>query len=247
MSRSSTPRPVRRSLSGLRLLVVGCVVASMRLAKPRCRRDGGPGERWKGTFSPGPGVSERLTVEAKGRRVLRPHLINVAEQAYQSHVDHGDGSPGEAVPGMDGYNFGEDCLPEVSVCAPVDADNAFIGTWHNDDFDGSLQTLVFSADGCASYVDDGAPSCQGGPDPFPWPVFTLVGSYTIDPDSGMAMIYGVGYCYPPDGSDPYLHPHWEANGDPDDGNQLWFGSWTHNDNGTLTDVVCWYSDTSSCP
>lgn len=40
------------------------------------------------------------------------HLININENAYQTHVDHGDASPGEPVPGMPGMKFGDDCIPQ---------------------------------------------------------------------------------------------------------------------------------------
>ena len=40
------------------------------------------------------------------------HLITVAEPAYQAHFDHGDASPGDPAPGMDGYVFDADCTPE---------------------------------------------------------------------------------------------------------------------------------------
>lgn len=43
------------------------------------------------------------------------HLINVAQAAFGKHVEHGDSSPGEAVPGMDGFEFDADCVPVESV------------------------------------------------------------------------------------------------------------------------------------
>lgn len=36
--------------------------------------------------------------------------ISVAEAAYESHVNHGDRSVGDPVPGLTGYEFDEDCL-----------------------------------------------------------------------------------------------------------------------------------------
>lgn len=36
-------------------------------------------------------------------------LINISENAFQAHVDHGDGGPGDAFPGMPGYMFADDC------------------------------------------------------------------------------------------------------------------------------------------
>ena len=47
------------------------------------------------------------------------HLINVAEQAYQKHVDHGDAAPGDPVAGMDGYAFTDDCTLIAANTAPV--------------------------------------------------------------------------------------------------------------------------------
>jgi hypothetical protein len=47
-------------------------------------------------------------INGKGR--LR--LINVAGAAVQSHLDHGDLVPGDAVPGIDGYRLDAACSPE---------------------------------------------------------------------------------------------------------------------------------------
>ena len=35
--------------------------------------------------------------------------IEIAKSALDAHLAHGDGSPGEAVPGMEGYVFTEEC------------------------------------------------------------------------------------------------------------------------------------------
>jgi hypothetical protein len=37
------------------------------------------------------------------------HLINISDNAFDSHVAHGDASPGDPVPGMDGYVFDDAC------------------------------------------------------------------------------------------------------------------------------------------
>lgn len=37
------------------------------------------------------------------------HLINVSENALPAHLAHGDGLPGDPVPGMEGKKFAEDC------------------------------------------------------------------------------------------------------------------------------------------
>ena len=40
------------------------------------------------------------------------HLINISEKAVAKHfANHGDGLPGDAVPGMDGYEFDTNCQP----------------------------------------------------------------------------------------------------------------------------------------
>lgn len=38
-------------------------------------------------------------------------LINISENAFQTHLDHGDASPHEYVPGMPGYAFDGECVP----------------------------------------------------------------------------------------------------------------------------------------
>lgn len=37
------------------------------------------------------------------------HKISVSPNAVPAHTDHGDALPGEPVPGMEGYEFDEDC------------------------------------------------------------------------------------------------------------------------------------------
>lgn len=45
------------------------------------------------------------------------HLINISEKAVAKHMaNHGDGLRGDAVPGMTGYSFDDDCAP---VADPV--------------------------------------------------------------------------------------------------------------------------------
>ena len=43
-------------------------------------------------------------------------LITIADAAYDTHVDHGDASPGDPVPGMSGYVFDAACQPILAVC-----------------------------------------------------------------------------------------------------------------------------------
>ena len=49
-------------------------------------------------------------------------LINISDNAYDSHLNHGDVNPGDPIPGMLGMTYGEDCAP-VRVFADV------TGTW----------------------------------------------------------------------------------------------------------------------
>jgi hypothetical protein len=42
-------------------------------------------------------------------------LINVSGNAYDAHIAHDDAAPGEAVPGMPGFEFNADCLPVKSL------------------------------------------------------------------------------------------------------------------------------------
>ena len=37
------------------------------------------------------------------------HLITVSDSAFPAHVAHGDASPGDPVPGKEGYEFGPSC------------------------------------------------------------------------------------------------------------------------------------------
>jgi hypothetical protein len=56
------------------------------------------------------------------------HLINVSGNAVPAHVAHGDGFPGGPVPGMPGYEFGEDCQPESAPILVVSSQLNFSGT-----------------------------------------------------------------------------------------------------------------------
>lgn len=52
-------------------------------------------------------------------------LIQVSTNAVQQHIDnHGDGSPGDTVPGMDGYSFDESCIPAQ--------DSVLVQAWSTD-------------------------------------------------------------------------------------------------------------------
>jgi hypothetical protein len=52
-------------------------------------------------------------------------LININENAFQAHVDHGDGGPGDLVPGMPGKMFADDC-------AVIDANENVAETWRGE-------------------------------------------------------------------------------------------------------------------
>ena len=41
------------------------------------------------------------------------HLIVVSTNALSAHLGHGDGEPGDAVPTMTGWHFGDNCAPTV--------------------------------------------------------------------------------------------------------------------------------------
>ena len=58
------------------------------------------------------------------------NLLRVPANAAQNHINqHADGFPGEAVPGVSHFDFGEDCLPELKVGIAFDiggpGDNSF--------------------------------------------------------------------------------------------------------------------------
>ena len=42
------------------------------------------------------------------------HLITISLNAQPAHVAHGDGQPGQAVPNMPGFIFGDNCTPTVA-------------------------------------------------------------------------------------------------------------------------------------
>ena len=42
-------------------------------------------------------------------------LITIAEAALPAHLNHGDGQPGDPVPGMEGFVFDESCDPVIAV------------------------------------------------------------------------------------------------------------------------------------
>lgn len=58
------------------------------------------------------------------------HLINIAENTVQKHIDnHGDGLPGDAVPGMEDLNFSADCVPvDITLAMSGCFDFSLLGT-----------------------------------------------------------------------------------------------------------------------
>lgn len=76
-------------------------------------------------------------------------VINIAEPAFDAHIDHGDAFPGEPVPGMAGLVFDEGCVPVV-----LDSD----GDGVPDDLDqcpGEDDTLDADGDGIPDGCDLG--------------------------------------------------------------------------------------------
>lgn len=52
-------------------------------------------------------------------------LINISENAFPAHIEHGDAGPGELVPGMPGKMFAPDC-------SVVNANANVAGTWRGE-------------------------------------------------------------------------------------------------------------------
>ena len=43
------------------------------------------------------------------------HLVSISDKALPAHIDHGDGQPGDPVPGQSGKQFGADCSIEDAL------------------------------------------------------------------------------------------------------------------------------------
>lgn len=77
-------------------------------------------------------------------------LINISENAFQAHLDHGDKGPGDAFPGMPGYVFAHDCSAMANVEGVWEgmsgaADNIsfnFVMTLYQDSY-GSVSGTIF--------------------------------------------------------------------------------------------------------
>lgn len=99
----------------------------------------------------------------------------------ESHLAHGDFSVGDPIPGMAGYAYDSDCLPnEMPVCTyedPAGDDHiTFVGTDH----DGTIETFALSsinteppiieglhtADVTVTFYESANPDVEGGPRAF---------------------------------------------------------------------------------
>jgi hypothetical protein len=60
------------------------------------------------------------------------HQINVSEKAIGAHLAHGDGFAGDAVPGAEGFVFGEDCSLVTVTVDPIPLDCYVSSTGFND-------------------------------------------------------------------------------------------------------------------
>jgi len=80
------------------------------------------------------------------------NLINVSESALPAHLAHGDAAPGDAVPGMIGYDFSSDCTPffngtvvNITTCVSGFSIPYYLdpgeGLRFNFDVPGGIQTL----------------------------------------------------------------------------------------------------------
>lgn len=72
-------------------------------------------------------------------------LLMVSERSVDKHVDHGDGFPGEPVPGMAGYTFDETCVPtadEPTIFAVVYIDRDTGDGDYKPGFDDLIAQLV---------------------------------------------------------------------------------------------------------
>src|SRR3990172_10197529 len=82
------------------------------------------------------------------------NLINVSESSLPAHLAHGDAVPGDAVPGMIGYDFSSDCTPlfngtVVNVTSCVPGGHSFFidsgeGLMLNFNVPGGIGTLVLN-------------------------------------------------------------------------------------------------------
>jgi hypothetical protein len=55
------------------------------------------------------------------------HLISINENAFDKHVSHGDASPGDIVPGMQGKRFTDDCTLMANVAGGWDGLFGIVG------------------------------------------------------------------------------------------------------------------------
>lgn len=124
-------------------------------------------------------------------------LINISDNAYDKHLAHGDVNPGDAIPGMLGMVYGDDCTP-IRVFADVN------GSWEG--YSGLLGDLSFGF--TMSLIQEGkivsgtiyyptistTRSVTGAVDGFTLTITTFDGSYTATVSGGTTgtYFYGVG-------------------------------------------------------
>ena len=53
------------------------------------------------------------------------HLVSISDKALPAHIDHGDGQPGDPVPGQPGKQFGADCSIEDALLTSVSGPQNF--------------------------------------------------------------------------------------------------------------------------
>lgn len=78
------------------------------------------------------------------------HLININENAFATHVEHGDAALGDAVPGMVGYVFGDGCAAELAAVDSASGNLTVLVNGTGDDrylqFDTATGTVSWQAD-----------------------------------------------------------------------------------------------------
>ena len=91
------------------------------------------------------------------------NLIVVSSNALSAHLGHGDGEPGDAVPTMTGWHFGDNCTPTVNT--PTEPPLACYTLPGNDQlpavdffYNGPIDML-----GNMTFYTSGDGSCTGGP------------------------------------------------------------------------------------
>lgn len=92
------------------------------------------------------------------------HLITISLNAQPAHVAHGDGAPGQAVPNMPGFIFGDNCTPTVAPPPELPVGCYTLNGQTDLFYSGPIDTL-----GNVTTFDSADGTCSG-PDPFPFPI-----------------------------------------------------------------------------